>query len=495
MSTEAGAGEGGYVHELFRAAAEARPEAVAVTDDRGRWTYEDLDLMAGRLRGWLAERGVGYGDRVLAALPAGACLIALWNACCRSGAILVPISPTARPYQLRAILAEVEPRLTVVPAELADSVPDPVLPEELLDLPGPVPDLRSDPHPTALLMFTSGSSAVPKGVVCPHRAVLFAAQAIARRLEYREDDVVYCLIPLSFDYGLYQAILSAMAGCELVVEPPPPPAGLLDRLAAHRATVVPLVPRQAEVLAWFASRREAPPTVRLFTFTGAPMAVRTLDALRRGFPSAAVSVMYGLTECKRISMTRPGSGQEWDGSAGTAVDGTEIAVLVDGRRSSVPGRTGEIVVAGPHLMDGYWRRPDLTERRFRRDPETGTRWLHTGDEGFFDEGGGLHILGRLDATFSHHGVRISAEEIEAAAMDVPGVRGAALLPPAADRDPMVLFAVSELPTAHILRELRDRVGAERTPQECHVVAELPLNERGKLDRRTLRGLLRGLLNC
>jgi acyl-CoA synthetase (AMP-forming)/AMP-acid ligase II len=199
----------------------------------------------------------------------------------------------------------------------------------------------------------------------------------------------------------------------------------------------------------------------------------------------------------------------------------------------LPGEVGEIVVAGPHVMPGYWRAPELSARTFRRDDRTGELHLHTGDFGSLDEDGYLYFEGRRDDMFKRKGIRMSTVEIEAAAMDIPGVLTAAVLPPTSDRDLAIFVVVSRRASEHrsrpwgagerseaggelldvacdlvvgpdhlvvgpdhlaphaVLRELAARLEPAKVPSICRIVPDLPLTQHGKNARQALAAMLDG----
>lgn len=163
-----------------------------------------------------------------------------------------------------------------------------------------------------------------------------------------------------------------------------------------------------------------------------------------------------------------------------AADGSELPA----------GETGEIVAAGPHVMPGYWRAPELTARTFRRDETTGGIRLHTGDHGRLDADGYLYFEGRHDDMFKRKGVRMSTCEIEAAAMDIPGVAAAAVIPPSDTRD-LAIYVESDLPPTTVLRELAERLEPQKVPSLCHVVDRLPLTAHGKNATAELTLLVEG----
>ncbi|QQQ78208.1 AMP-binding protein [Saccharothrix sp. 6-C] len=477
------------LHTILDEAVSAAPDAAAVRDGDGAWTYARLGEVGDVLAGWLRERGVTTGDRVVAHARPSRHLIALMYATSRAGAVFVPLNPEMRSFHLRSVLDNADPRLVVAdddarlrPLTSAEVCGTGALrraaertsrPGGRADRPGGV-----TPDDVALLIYTSGSTATPKAVVSPHAQVVFAASAINEVLGYRPGDVVYSALPLSFDYGLYQSPLCCLGRCELVLGDGADLAAI-RRMRAVGATVVPLVPSLATLLTALAGRDPgAPPPVRLITSTGAVLPRATIDALRESFPSARVVRQFGQTECKRITIMPPEQDRERPDSVGLPLPGTAVRV-VDADGVALPaGQTGEIVVEGPHLMRGYWREPELTARAFRRDPATGSPRLHTGDYGHLDDDGYLYFGGRRDAVFKRRGARMSTVEIEAAAMDVPGVRAAAVLRPTADRD-LTLFVDSDLAPQAVLRELAARLEPAKVPAACHRVADFPLTPHGK----------------
>jgi acyl-CoA synthetase (AMP-forming)/AMP-acid ligase II len=488
------------LHDVLDAAAPGQP---AIRHGGVTWTYGELRDRSLGLASWLATLGAGWGDRVVVQAANHPQSAALLYATSRLGAAFTHLHPAAQPYQLRHVLADCDPALVIADQEClatarasaavdvygldelpADSTPGRTLAGE--------PARPSDP---ACLIYTSGSTAMPKAVVAPHAQMLFAARAIQERLRYRQDDAVFCALPLSFDYGLYQILLCGLAGSELVLsgagEAGP---ALLATLVRERISVAPLVPAMAGSLVRLLDRARAgdqlrPGTrLRLVTTTGASMSASTLRSLRVGLPGLRAQVMFGLTECKRVSIMEPDGDLARAGSYGRPLDGTDAwAVDADGRRLP-PGETGELVVSGPHVMAGYWRAPALTESRFRVGRD-GTRYLRTGDMCSFDSDGYLYFAGRIDETYKSRGLRVSAAEVEAAALDVPGVTAAAVVPPS-DGQPAALLAVTgDVASPHVLKELTTRLEDFKMPAACHVLTAMPLTAHGKTDKKAVAARL------
>jgi acyl-CoA synthetase (AMP-forming)/AMP-acid ligase II len=479
-------GSDGSVADLLAAAAAVAGDRPAVSDAGGTHTYAELDAVSRVAANWLRRNGIARGDRVVLRLGNTREFVALLYGAFRAGAVVVPINPTMRQYHLAQVVADAEPALvvataadTVAAASTEGTTATLVTAETVLagaeGADEPFAEVGADD--LALLIYTSGSTSAPKGVVCPHGRVRFAAAAIASRLGYRADDIVLTASPLSFDYGLYQVFLSAIARAELRVADAENPVGLMATLRESRATVVPIVPSLADMLTRLA-RRGAPPTdVRLFTNTGAALTAPTIAGLRATFPNAGVVPMYGITECKRVCILDADGDIAKPGSVGPALPGTRVLILDENGAELPVGEVGEIVAA----------------QRFRSDPETGAARLFTGDYGWLDADGHLYFAGRRDDQFKRHGTRMSAIEIEAAAVDVPGVTAAALLPPDGGRD-MVLVVTGDVEPEAVLSGIGERLEQAKVPPVCVVRAQLPLTPNGKTDKKTLLADWEGAAN-
>ncbi|MDT0266096.1 AMP-binding protein [Streptomyces sp. DSM 44915] len=486
------------VHDLLDYAALRWPSARALRDTGGAWTYTDLARSSRGAARALSARGVRHGDRVaVPALPLRQ-TVALLYGCSRVGAVFLPVAPDASGHQRAAILQDAEPTVVVADAEelsaLCAATPDapdapdteePTDPAGGEDGPaaadGDRPAAGDDP---ALFIYTSGSTARPKAVICPHRQIVFAVRAIAERLDQRPGDVVYCRLPLSFDYGLYQVFLSALTGSELVLADPTLRVTLLADLHASGATVMPLVPSLATMLVQLAARTDRPPAVRTFTNTGEHLPASLAARLRAAFPGSGVHLMFGITECKRVSVLERDGDLVRPGSVGRPLTGTTVWIAGPDGRPEPPGETGEIVVVGPHVMAGYWRSPEQQAQRFRTDPRTGERQLWTGDFGSLDADGYLYFHGRRDQIFKLRDTRTSAQEIEAAALLVEGVTAAAVLPPAQGRGAVLCLVTSRRPE-EVTGELVALIGPTKVPAVSRVLPELPLTGNGKTDRARL----------
>ncbi|PJM98529.1 peptide synthetase [Streptomyces sp. CB01201] len=498
MNTGVSTTAGSWVPDLL----EAADDAQTISDAHGSCRVDELSARAWVWAQELVAAGVKPGDRVVMALPNGIALAAALFGVMRAGAVAVPLHPDSPWSHLRAVCEDCTPEALLTArdafaqpetAALAPRVfrTDPACFAEVCGAPTP-PNVSTDGARSdiALIMYTSGSTGTPKGVVCPHEQVSFAIDAIAGRLGYRSSDVVFGCLPMSFDYGLYQLFLALRARCALVLAPHDLGPALLRHATRSGATVIPLVPSVARRLCALAGRAhtERPP-VRLFTNTGDTLAPEDCGALRARFPGAQVVRMYGLTECKRVTVGEPDDDRTAPDACGRPLPGTSIEVRDEHGELCAPGRIGQLVVSGPHVMRGYWGAPPESQLRFAGPANHGSAHatLYSGDYGWIDEEGRFCYSHRADDTFKIGSIRVGGLEIEKAARRVPGVRavGVARTP---GRLTPVVFVESAISTDVLRKGLARELGPHRTPRDLVVVDELPVTRNGKVDRVRLGAL-------
>ncbi|MER5927730.1 class I adenylate-forming enzyme family protein [Streptomyces mirabilis] len=509
------------LHELLDAptASTTDPAAPAVTCGDLTLSRAELVRASHRCAGELRARGLRRGDRLVVTSDSGPLLVPLLFGASRLGVVFSVLHEQVRGDVLRHVLADCEPALAIAASPATrDAVREAgvavAAPEDLdvvrnvvrdvvvekepatdaTDEAGRAEDHAVDGGPLPVdpvcLIYTSGTTAMPKAVVSTHQQMMFAVHAIAERLAYRADDVVYCPLPLSFDYGLYQVFLSALTRSHVwlgsAAESGP---ALLANLVRSRATVLPAVPPVSAALLRLLRRRggERPP-LRLLTNTGAALPADIPSGLREVLPGLRVQLMFGLTECKRLTIAEPDEDLIRPGSCGLPLTGTEVFVVNEAGERLPAGEVGEITVRGPNVMAGYWRRPELTASRFpRRDglfPE-----LRTGDYGWTDEAGRLYFAGRRDDIYKQDGFRVSAIEVEAAARRLPDVSTAAVLTPDGSRPEAVLVVTGTADPVTVLPRLREHLEDYKVPRVCHAVDALPVNANGKTAKAVLAGQL------
>ena len=480
------------VSDFFERSRIERGSHCAVIDEDGFLSYRELGAEVDGAVGWLRALGVTVGERVVYSGGNDRTFLALFYATLRIGAVFVPVHPELTDVQIGDIVEDCSAALAVCsPIAGAGAVRTVEVYRARLEIGRARPDGHAAEVPDdslAMLIYTSGTTGKPKGVMCPHRQMAAAARAINSRLGYRPEDVVLCRVPLSFDYGLYQALFCAMTGSTLVLAERSRDIGLLHLIEKHQVTIVPLVPSLAQILTVLQRRYRVGTRVRLFTNTGARPGRAIMSELLALFPGSAFASMYGMTECKRISILDPAEYAAHPDSVGPAIPGDVIRIVDADKRTAAPGAVGEIVVGGATVMAGYWRVPTESQNRYLPGPD-GALELHTGDQGRLDEEGRLYFVGRDDDMIKRRGIRMGLTEIEDAAERVPEIRAAVVLKPEPEDGPLILAVHTALSPEEVRSRLARLLDPARMPDVFIPIDEVPLTANGKPDRAAVRRLI------
>jgi len=351
------------------------------------------------------------------------------------------------------------------------------------------------PTDLAALIYTSGSTGTPKGVMQTHQSMRFALGSITEYLRLDADDVILNVLPLAFDYGLYQLLMAIALGASLVLERSFAfPGEVLARIEEHGVTVFPGVPTIHAMLIG-AHRKQALryPSVRRVTNTAAALPPEHIAQVREIFPNAMIFCMYGLTECKRVSYLPPEWLDQKPGSVGIPIPGTAVYLRSPEGDEVATGERGILHVRGPHLMTGYWNSPERTARMLVAGESPGEVVLRTGDWFRMDADGCLYFEGRSDDIIKTRGEKVSPVEVEYALCAIPGVLEAAVIGVHDDvlGQAVKAFIVkafdSTLDQRQLRREASARIEAFMVPRDIEFLDSLPKTENGKVDRRRLAG--------
>jgi len=521
------------VGELLERGAAAQPDREALVRGSERWTYRELDQRAEALSDALLEGGVRSGERVAIHLSDPAETVAAVFGALKAGAVFVVLSTLLKPRTLRWILDdsgasalltdsaegvrcghEVESvRLLLLDGDAAGRGPARATKpwRRLGDLPVErrPPDNGSakrgvGERELCALIYTSGSTGTPKGVALSHRNIVAAASSILQYLGIARDDTVLNLLPLSSDYGLYNVLMPLWRGARVVVDRPfLQPHQLLAPLAREVVTGLPLTPTIVAILRRFPQLElDEPRRVRWISSTGQALSPACSRWLQATFPAARIFSMYGVTECKRVSYLPPEELAHRPTSVGKAIPGTAVRLVDDdGREVREPGAVGELVVRGPHVMQGYWNQPEATARVLREGPAEDDRELRTGDLFVTDEQGFLYFCGRRDDLVKSGGHRISPRQVEAVVSELEDVcEAAAIAVPHEVLGHALWLAVvlrrdSALTAEQIREHCERQLERYLVPRGIELRSSLPRTAVGKIDRLALAAELGGELRA
>lgn len=435
--------------------------AVIEGDDGSALSYDRLISLAGRLRDRLVAAGVVPGDRVGLYLPKSTDAVAAIFGVLQAGAAYVPVDPTAPPARNAYIHQNCGARVVIVTrrlepayrAELARLGAEPVVlvieetggGKGLLalldaldrDTPAPeVPSVNAGPADLAYVLYTSGSTGVPKGVMLSHGNAVAFVDWCSEEFQPAVEDVFSSHAPFHFDLSILDIYVPLKHGATLVLVPErigKEPRGLAEFIARHRITCWYSAPSTLSLLAQCDRLKEFDYSpLRYVLFAGEVFPVVHLRSLTRQWPAARYFNLYGPTEtnvCTSYEVPLPVPEQRTEPYPIGAVCRHLHGRVVDPEgRDVTPGHEGELCIAGANVMVGYWGSPDLTRGAFLGDEEVdGSRWYRTGDL-VVDEGHGIYrYVGRRDRMVKKRGYRVELGEIEACLYRHPLVREVAVV--------------------------------------------------------------------
>ncbi len=509
-----------HFHHLVSEAAARHPEAPALTYGDRTVTYGELWREVAAAGAALHGLGLRRGERVAVHLDKRVETVVAMFAASAAGATFVPVNPLLKARQVAHILGDCEVKVLVTTPERLALLDDlgPVQHvvlvgggdpsdgvyrwEDLIGAPGgKLPDHGVLDIDMAAILYTSGSTGLPKGVVLSHRNLLAGAESVSTYLGNDGDDVILAALPLSFDAGLSQVTTAFHAGAHVVLVNYLLPRDIVKLCAKHGVTGLTCVPPLWIALADLEWPAGATGALRYFANTGGRMPRATLERLRAIFPAAQPFLMYGLTEAFRSTYLDPAEVDRRPDSIGKAIPGAEILVVREDGTPCAPGEQGELVHRGALVSLGYWNDPVRTAERFKPAPgrdaalPTPEMAVYSGDVVVADEEGFLYFVSRKDEMIKTSGYRVSPTEIEEAVYDTGLVRDAVALgvddprigqhialvvspPEGGDVDPDALRAVlgKQLPTYMV-------------PRAVTVRGEIPRSPNGKFDRALIRDRL------
>ena len=504
------------LQEILLTAVARHPERTALVAGDARLSYREVADYACRLAQALRACGVERGDRVVIFMDNGwRCAVSIFGVLLVGGVFVTVNAQTKRdklafilrdagarvllsePHLARVFgpVAEQLPALRVLCTADAEALPAGVenLDEALAEAPVTPPPQSAITLDLAALLYTSGTTGEPKGVMHTHQSLLFVLDSINEYLGFSQDDRLFSALPLNFGYGLSQWFSAVRAGAMLVLERSfTYPAQVFKRMHDEAVTSFASVPTiYAMMLAQDAKQPLRFPSVRLLTNAAAALPVEFIPGLQRIFPNAGLCKMYGQTECIRSAYLEPARAKVKPESVGCAIPGTKLLLLDENRRPVAPGEVGILYVRGPHVMRGYWNQPEKTAEVLAPGPLPGEFILKSGDLFRQDAEGDFYFVARNDEIIKSRGEKVSPAEIENAIYSLPSVREAVVagIPDSLLGEAVCAFVTpregDKLSVQQIKRACSERLENYMVPKHVLLVSELPRTENGKLSRKLI----------
>lgn len=474
-----------------------RRERTALACEGDAWTGQRcLDHIAAQMTLLIAE-GAVPGDRVIVLSGRGNAfwcdVIAVWA----MGAVAVPIVSSMAERHVEAVLDRAEPSFII---GRDDQIDDAFAALQHLPEPGSSTDhaaleqmVDRTPEQTSTILFTSGSTGVPKGVQLAHRALLHNALATASMLPTRPDDTLFIAIPFRFVSAVSHFLVTILTGgCFAGSEQPVMPADLIDRLKAAGATAFGGAPLQ---LRWIAEQMdEAELDLRWLMSSGDHLSSDIVEQFAATRSNPSILAVYGLTELAgRFCVLRPELALEKNGSVGSPIPGLELELRDDDGSPAKVGEIGSVHARGVPVMDGYRKDEAATAAVI---DEKG--WFETGDFGVRDDDGFLFLRGRRDNVFKTSGLKVSGQLIADALMRVGCFSDVAVFPiedPIAGHVACAYYCMppeQDLQKGAVLKALRTTLPVNHLPGRFQRLDRIPRTASGKIDRAALAETIKAL---
>jgi amino acid adenylation domain-containing protein len=507
--------------------AETDRDRTLLVDGPDRLSFGEVWRRALALGAWLRGAGVAPGDRVGVLMGRSHEQAVAHLGAMAAHGVFVPISDLLRAGQVQYIVGDCGIRHVIVDQDKVDRLGDLASGLKLMVVgpdTGPHASFRAavqvgaaEPCPrivgqdSAAIIYSSGSTGMPKGIVLSHRNLWDGARIISHYLGLQRDDRLAQVLSLNFDYGLNQLFDSILVGCELHFHTFHFPKDLFAFLRDSEITTLALMPvflnRIFDPRFFKTSFTEGVTALRRITTTGGRMPLPTVQAIRQAFPRTDLYLMFGLTEAFRSTYLDPSQVDRRPDSIGKAIPDAQIMVLDDEGKECLPGVPGELVHRGGVISKGYWNAPEKTRERFRpwMDPSGNVETVvYSGDLVRRDDEGYLYFLGRRDNMIKTSGHRVSPEEIERCAEAMPGVQDAVAFarehPVLGEEIVMICTrneAAGKVDDVQLKAWIRERLASYMVPQVVlfHDDFGVTAGNQGKIDRTTAKRVALELLTA
>jgi acyl-CoA ligase (AMP-forming) (exosortase A-associated) len=511
--------------DLIREKAVSHPSSVALMHKQDSFNYAELNELISLFSQALLQSGLTKDERVATYLPKIPENVISIMGTARQGGVFVPVNPLLKAPQVQYILKDCNvrilvtssDRLTLLGDELAQChdlrevwlVDDkPVNKEydhllikridELLDA-----DLKPDHHhfqsgrtdmDMAAILYTSGSTGQPKGVVLSHRNMIVGAESVSSYLGNTDKDRILAVLPLSFDYGLSQLTTAFNVGACAILMDYLLPRDVIRAVAKYEVTGLAGVPplwTQLAALDWPQEAR----SLRYITNTGGAMPIALTEQLKEILPDTQIFLMYGLTEAFRSTFLPPDQVNIRPGSMGKAIPNACIQVVREDGTPCAPNEPGELVHSGPLVSKGYWNAPEKTAERFKpkpgQHPELPLKEMAvwSGDQVKQDEEGYIYFISRNDEMIKTSGYRVSPTEVESVLYAMDGIDEAVAIgaqhPELGQAIVLLIVTSITIDELDIKRYCQQHLPAFMHPRAIIQREDLPRNQNGKIDRKQL----------
>ncbi len=511
------------VHQWLEKTASEFPDKTALVCGKESITYRELNEKSDNMAAALRLNGISHQDRVVIFLENSIETVISLYAVAKAGAIFVIVNEQLKAAKLAYIINNSQAKFLVssgpkiktvslavnechgkpkliftrINKKVTDQFNDSLAFEELTsskpDTAGISTVVEIIDQDLAALIYTSGSTGEPKGVMSSHLNMISAARSIIQYTKQCSGDIILNVLPLSFDYGLYQVIMSVMFGGTVILEKSFAYFHqVLLKISEYKVTGFPIVPT---IVAMMLNLQDLSKydfsSLRFITNTGAALPVEHIRRFRKLFPRLEIYSMYGLTECKRVSYLPVEQIDIRPDSVGIAMPNCRVLIVDNDGKPVNTGEIGELIIQGSNVMPGYWQDPQLSAKVYKTG-YLNLRYLYSGDFFKQDKDGYLYFLGRKDDMIKTRGERVSPKEIENIISQYPGVAEVAVIgipEPIMSQVPKAFIVKANgynLNTDDILKYSIENMERFMVPGAVEFIDALPKTPNGKIDKNKLK---------
>jgi len=493
---------GFFAAEVLEQTAARQPQKTAIITKEEELSFGELNQRVHALAGHLQQEGIRQGDRVGLLLPNSTAIPLSYYATQKIGAVTVILDARLKGKELEGVFKDADLKLLIVHSQLFDEVEEvfkaiaPV-PLWIVGLAGvrgfekrfaappgalSLPKLQADDD--ALILYTSGTTGEPKGVVLSYCNLVQYPMVMGAMRVTDSSTIRGCILPMSHIVGPVVCNELAERGYTLVIFDQINPVTLLDGIQKYRVNVFESVPIIFQLFLGVKNLAHYDTSsMKIAAMMGTSIPMPLLRAFQAAQPHIKVIQGYGLTETSpMITLVEPGKAEMKMGSIGRAVPGVEVKIVDENDQEVTLGEAGEIITRGPHVMKGYFRRPDATAQRIRNG------WLYTGDVGKLDADGYYYHLGRRDDMIITGGLNVYPAEVENMIYTYPAVQETIVFAvPDPKRGQLIGAAVvarpgSQLVEKDLLTFLRGNLANFKVPDRIVIRESLPRTSSGKTVR-------------
>ncbi len=481
-------------------------------------TNREMDQMVNRVASGLAELGVHQGDRVALVMGNSPELIAAMFACFKIGAWAMPVVLSLKPYEFALILDDAGPTTLIAQSMFCDCLQLPVKDEGAISYKvmagkGKLPEgwmswddwlvgqndrfeeKDCEPDDVTLLLYTSGTTGNPKGVMLSHMNLYSNAMNSARSQGLKQGEKSLAVLPLNHSFGITAFLASVVYGMEVVLMPRFDPLQVMESISRFRVESTAMVPTMLAFILECPEREKYDlKSLQRVVVGAAPLSPRLRERFEEAYPHVRILEAYGLTEASpAVTVTRPDRPAR-PGSVGQSLENQEVCIMGPEGRILGAGEVGEVCTRGPHVMAGYYHRPEETKQAVCDG------WLHTGDAGYLDEDGYLFLTERMKDLIIRGGENVYPSDVESVLRDHFAVKEAAVVgvPHEIYGEEVVAVAVKK-PDAEVSKEelldyCRENLAPYQVPARIVFTTILPRTPMGKVRKRDIRNQVGGMVS-